>query len=551
MPGFTYLAEKHASSIPAPQRELLWDFGTQDEILRRLKPDAVIFASNWDHFALSAKPNIPLIIDLHGSRLIETSMWDRPVSDEKKVRTLCKADLLMTAGQRQRKYFAGWLVQAGRVPETQDAVAYIPISLAPELPEHEYPSINSDEHPFFVSGGGWFPWQNQSRAIQIVAKQVKSRDQGKLSIYGTPHKGFADSSLQKLINQIYRDIQVLSQECPERIKLSDYIGRSELLSVYRGASVALEAMEYNLERELAFTTRTIEYLWCGLPVLYNNYSEVSEHISEYQAGWTIDPTSSSEIENAIEQIFADPKEIKRRGENAQRLVRERFTWDQTIKPLIDFLREPQVHPETEPSIGAVYRRPSFLTARGDMSPLGLSSRRLSISQGFITPADNLGSIEVPLSLSFPAARQMLKAVRLELRGKGGKALVRRSVPAIELPENGSISLPFPLLRLPHGGDKLSLIMSLELAPNAKAGLELIQTLVLNSSKFPFFSFSESTGSALALSFVPGESTSVYKARVLARRAAVLAKEGEWQRLFHALRRRVPQAVQKVRQRITE
>ena len=41
MPGFTYLAEKHYAEIPEPQRELLWRWETQDEILKRTKPDAV------------------------------------------------------------------------------------------------------------------------------------------------------------------------------------------------------------------------------------------------------------------------------------------------------------------------------------------------------------------------------------------------------------------------------------------------------------------------------------------------------------------------------
>src|SRR5687767_2223600 len=47
MPGFTFLAEKHFGQIPAEQRELLWRWETQDSILRDVKPDVVLFASNW------------------------------------------------------------------------------------------------------------------------------------------------------------------------------------------------------------------------------------------------------------------------------------------------------------------------------------------------------------------------------------------------------------------------------------------------------------------------------------------------------------------------
>ena len=76
MPSFTYLTEKHYSSIPEPEKRLLWNWDTQDRILANTQPDAVLFASNWDHYNLSEGSfDIPLIVDLHGSRLIETTMF--------------------------------------------------------------------------------------------------------------------------------------------------------------------------------------------------------------------------------------------------------------------------------------------------------------------------------------------------------------------------------------------------------------------------------------------------------------------------------------------
>src|SRR5262245_43572074 len=52
MPSFTFLAEKHFADIPEEQRDYLWQWGTQDHLVRRVKPDAVLFSSNWDHFNL-------------------------------------------------------------------------------------------------------------------------------------------------------------------------------------------------------------------------------------------------------------------------------------------------------------------------------------------------------------------------------------------------------------------------------------------------------------------------------------------------------------------
>ena len=121
-----------------------------------------------------------------------------------------------------------------------------------------------------------------------ACKQVKERDLGQVKIFGTPHSTSGKSPEQLLISEMYKKVQSLS-ESSSRIDVGGYVSRDELLGIYSKASVALECMKYNLERELAFTTRTIEYLWCGLPVLYNDFSEISGHIADYDAGWAVDP----------------------------------------------------------------------------------------------------------------------------------------------------------------------------------------------------------------------------------------------------------------------
>jgi hypothetical protein len=100
-------------------------------------------------------------------------------------------------------------------------------------------------------------------------------------------------------------------------------------------------MSWNLERELAFTTRTVEYLWAGLPVIYNNYAELSEYIERYKAGWCVDPDNPEEIREVIKQILDNPEQLVEYSMNAQKLVRENFTCDKTIKPLVEFCRNPK------------------------------------------------------------------------------------------------------------------------------------------------------------------------------------------------------------------
>ena len=122
------------------------------------------------------------------------------------------------------------------------------------------------------------------------------------------------------------------------------VSHDDLIARYLRSHVAIDVMRRNPERELAFTTRTVEYLWCGLPVIYHDYAELSDYIRDYQAGWIVDPEDRDAIMAVIKSIFDHPDQIVERGKNAQRLVRECFTWDLTIDPLDAAVRHPSVRP---------------------------------------------------------------------------------------------------------------------------------------------------------------------------------------------------------------
>ncbi len=561
MPGFTYLAEKHYDKIPEAQRELLWRWETQEEILKRTKPDAVLYASNWDHYGLSKKPDCPLIIDLHGSRLIETSMWDDPVDTDRKVKIFGQADCLLCAGTRQRSYFYGWLMQAGRVPADEHFIRYIPVSLSSQTPSHDYPEAANPHAPIFVSGGGWFPWQNQAKTIFHICKEIQTRDAGTIEIFGTPHETQGLSAEERFIRDVYAQVKSQSDNSP-RINVNGYIGRDQLLGIYRRASVAVEAMQYNLERELAFTTRTIEYLWCGLPVLYNNFGEVGEHIAEYDAGWTVDADDEASIATAVREIFERPDLVKEKGINAQRLVRERFSWETTILPLLDFLQNPVRAKEVQPALGPVCARASFLAPGGASVDLPVSAKNASFSQSFVVPAENISVIEVPVALRSITDREKISGVQLCVRSQSGKRLAKKTIPGAEVPVNGRLAIHLPLFVRPSGGDVLRIEIKCIPTSFAKGSEESLLVLRgLLEQSYPYVSADNPSVSsfkgktllgheidvkAIAISFHPGAGR-YYRFKSMCERASWMVKNGDWERLWKAGARRVPSVVHKVKQ----
>ena len=293
-----------------------------------------IFTSNWAVLELKEKLDIPTVIDLHGSALLERFFLKGYFSRhdyEQKTRNLSYGDFFIFVNRRQREYFSGWLLMSGILLDLKN-FGTIPVSLSPNMPDIDT-QARSQRKLTFVYGGGFFPWQDPTVGIEILAKILERTGKGELLMFTESRK-----ISQSETNRFNSFVSELEQN--HAVKFKGIIPRDDLLKEYGRANVAMDLMSWNLERELAFTTRTVEYLWAGLPVIYNNYSELSGWIERYKAGWCVDSENPSEINDVLEQILDEPEQLEEYSINAQKLVRENFTWDKTIKPLAEFCRNP-------------------------------------------------------------------------------------------------------------------------------------------------------------------------------------------------------------------
>jgi glycosyltransferase involved in cell wall biosynthesis len=326
--------------IPRSFTDYAWDFTGVEKVVRRTNPDVVVF-SHWPSVQLERKLDLPTVLDFHGPHMLEREMQgygDRSSNAWHKVQALRKADFFTCAGDKQRAYFLGWLTAAG-IPLAANIIATIPVALSPAMPEHRW----TDGEPVFVYGGVFLPWQDPTAGLRALVRAMESRGLGRLQFYGGSHPVYEikrSEQFQEMTDELGR--------CA-RVAHMGYVSHDRLIEDYCQAHVALDVMARNPERELAFTTRTVEYMWCGLPVIYQDFSELSNLIREYEAGWVVDPSDTVQVESAVVEALTEPAEVRRRGQNAQQLVRERLVWDRAIEPLDAFCRDPwQIDPLTMP-----------------------------------------------------------------------------------------------------------------------------------------------------------------------------------------------------------
>lgn len=302
------------------------------EIVYQQRPDALIF-QHWPLVNLLPEPYPYTIIDLHGPLLLETLFRageETTTYYHQKLKALSKGDFFTCAGERQRNYFYAWLSLAG-FDLRQIPIDVVPFSLDPALPQHQYPA---DELQF-VYGGLFLPWQDPVLGLRVLVEEMHAHNQGHLYFFGGNHPWVKMPPMQK-----FEQVKDLLINSPYTT-ISPAIPRDALIERYKSASLAWDVMSHNAERGMAFTSRTVEYLWTGLPVVYNNYAELADYIGRYEAGWLVDPTDEAQIRRTVQEIFANPSEIIRRGQNAQRLVSEQLNWQSSVAPIVNFLQNPE------------------------------------------------------------------------------------------------------------------------------------------------------------------------------------------------------------------
>ena len=318
-------------SVPNLILENTFEPAKLTEFINSKSPDIIIF-QHWGLMKYVAHLNIPVVLDLAGPHLLERYYWGDKNYEEnflEKINAIKRADLITCSGEYQKHYFLSFLQISG-----YDIDKYpfpvIPFSMSSDAPLHNYP-----DELTFVYTGLFLPWQDPSDSINILLNELDKRNTGKLLFFGGihPEGDVSQGKFSGIIDKIKNH---------KRVEFFGLLPFNELVEKLKSGSVALDLMKRNYERELAFTSRTVVNMWCGLPVLYNNYSELSNYINQYDAGWILDPEDSDSLKLSLSEIINNPEMIKTKSKNAQKLVKEKLNWNNTIQPIADFCSSPYI-----------------------------------------------------------------------------------------------------------------------------------------------------------------------------------------------------------------
>lgn len=301
------------------------------DAITRIKPDVIVM-QHWGLMYAVPPVDCPLVIDLAGPHLLERLYWgnrDATHDLQEKLAALRRADYIICGGEFQRHYFYPYLAMAGH-DVASDQFPVIPFSVPPDAPSGQ-PEPGAE--PTFIYGGAFLAWQNPEKPIRWLLDEMDQAGRGRLLFYGGAHPNM-DASGGRFL-EIFR----LLKEHP-RVEMRGWKAFADLTNEYaREGHVALDLMQRNPERELAYTTRTMVYLHCGLPVIYNDYSEISGVIKAHECGWCVDPEDEAAFRGVVRRVFEDTDGVLAMRGRARQAAQAQ-SWDSSIGPLADFCANP-------------------------------------------------------------------------------------------------------------------------------------------------------------------------------------------------------------------
>lgn len=131
----------------------------------------------------------------------------------------------------------------------------------------------------------------------------------------------------------------------EKLGLSNVIfaepvGRNEIGGIIKEIDVSLVPLR-KLDLFMgAIPSKIFEILAMEKPILLGVDGEARElFINEGQSGWFFEPENLDDLENKINQIITQPKEIELMGKNGRQYVTEKFNRDTIVQKFYDFLLE--------------------------------------------------------------------------------------------------------------------------------------------------------------------------------------------------------------------
>lgn len=294
----------------------------QFDVLNRISPDAAIYM--WPSLFTYPKSNRPGVIsvyDANGFQNVESALIQAQPSKPTSLRDatisylnkLACADLVIAGSAAQRAYWSG---VASFNADSYQGLEMVEIPYTPWVAPARKP-YEPGEPTFYVTGS-FLPWNTPENFLQHTVSVIRSRGKGRVVVVGKANPLLAHSA------RLNEELRALKEE--NFATVIDALPYDKFSALINGNGVAVDIHAKTLEREFALPIRSMTFLSHGVPLITNNYSNLSDQVRKHDAGWRLDPEDVDGFKGLVANII-DGKEAvgaRTKSKNARDLPKAEF-----------------------------------------------------------------------------------------------------------------------------------------------------------------------------------------------------------------------------------
>lgn len=280
---------------------------------------------------------------------------------------LRRGDFFLCASDRQRHFWLGHLAALGRLtpalydadPTADSLLAVVPFGLPGKPPERTGPGargvlrgVGADDK-VVLWAGGVYSWFDPLTLIRAIGELTTRRADTRLVFLGMKHPNPEVPEM---------DIGARTRELADRLGLTGrhvffndgWVPYADRQNWLLDANCGVTTHFHHVETTFAFRTRVLDYLWASLPIVTTDGDSFADLVRLEGLGVVVPPTDARALADALERVLYD-EEFAAACRERIAVVRERFTWERVLAPLVGYCRSPRPAADRLMSAGPLVR----------------------------------------------------------------------------------------------------------------------------------------------------------------------------------------------------
>ncbi len=322
------------------------------------RPDVVLGATVYpSYIACGLNTDKPIWADLFGHIMAEAQTKCRLFDDDfyllrfwnYEQRVIDKADIFSVVSNPQLQATIGELGIRGRLNKRSAGYSFIRlIPCAVDLEAYDKLKIDDNsvidlecqDDDFIVSwSGGYNTWTDVETLFCALENAMAQNNSIKFLSTGGAiggHDEFTYPHFLELIN---------ASVCRDNFIMKGWIPHELVPAHWRRSHVGINIDRMSYEAVLGSRNRILDWMGVKLPVITTKVCELTEIMEEKKLGLTFEPEKADVLTNLLLNAARDKNELKRYAERAYRYAQEKFTFEATTQPLLEWLENPAAAPD--------------------------------------------------------------------------------------------------------------------------------------------------------------------------------------------------------------